>query len=359
MPAPRRYALILAGGRGTRFWPRSRARQPKQLLKLVGGRTLLRETFDRLRPLIPPSRFWILTNRELSGEIARQLPDVPKRQILAEPAARNTAPCIALAARIIHEEDPNALLGVFPADHHIAHAAAYRRLLRPAFQAASQGKLVVLGIQPRWPETGYGYLEFPPGVRPGALSASPVLRFREKPDLATAREFVAAGRFYWNAGMFFWRAQTYLEAMRRYLPRMAALLDGLPRFGDRRFAARLAEIYPRAENISVDFGIMEKADNVAGVAAADIGWNDLGGWSAVYDLLPKDSQSNAARGQLVAHNSAGNYVEAEGKLVALVGVNNLVVVDTGDALLVADRERAQQVGELVRVLEKRGRKDLL
>ena len=357
MAASRRYALILAGGRGTRFWPLSRTHLPKQLLKLAGGATLLRQTFERLRPSIPPGQFWVLTNGRLRGEIIRQLPEVPKHQILAEPAARNTAPCIGLAARIIHQQDPSAILGVFPADHHIARPAQYRRLLRPAFQSASQGKLVALGIQPRWPEVGYGYLEFPPGVRPGPVTVA-VLRFREKPDLGTAREFVAAGRFYWNAGMFFWRADVFLEALRRYLPRTAALLDSLPPFGSRKFASALAEVYPRCESVSVDYAVMEKADNVCGVPAEEIGWSDLGSWNALYELLPKDAQQNVARALLVAQNSAGNYVESD-KLVALLGVENLVVVETADALLVADRSRASQVGELVKLLEKRGRKDLV
>ncbi len=359
MQKPRRYALILAGGRGTRFWPRSRARAPKQLLRFFGPRSLLEETYERLRPMIPAERFWILTNDHLRSEIARQLPEVPRRQILAEPVQRNTAPCIGLAARIIQDIDPGAVLGIFPADHHISRPVRFRRLLRPAFHAAAQGKLVVLGIQPRWPETGYGYLEFPAGAVPGSETVWPVQRFREKPDLPTAREFLAAGRFFWNAGMFFWRTDVFLEALRRHLPRVSSLLMSLPPLKDRRFRARLAETYPRCENISIDYGVMEKADGVAGVAADDIGWNDLGSWNAVFDLLAKDPQNNATRGPLLAHSSAGNYVEAPGKLVALVGVQNLVVVDTPDALLIADRARAQQVGEVVRALEKRKRTELL
>ncbi|MCS6953740.1 MAG: mannose-1-phosphate guanylyltransferase [Bryobacterales bacterium] len=353
------YGLIMAGGRGTRFWPRSRKRMAKQVLRLFGERSLIQQTVDRLRPLIPPERIWILTNPYLRAEIVRQLPEVPKRQILAEPAQRNTCPCIGLAARILESLDPDAVMGVFPSDHVIARPARYRRMLRPAFRAARDGKLVVLGIQPRWPETGYGYIEFPEGVRAGALEPIPVLQFREKPDLETARQFVAAGRFFWNAGMFFWRASVFLDALRRYLPQTAQLLDELPPFGSRKFHEAVARLYPRCENISVDYAVMEKATNVVGLAADDIGWNDVGSWNAVYELLAHDRDGNAARSEALFVHSSGNYVDAEGKLVALVGVRDLVVVDTPDALLVADRRQAQKVGDVVKLLEQQKRDELL
>ncbi len=359
MAARRQYGLILAGGRGTRFWPRSRRRTPKQLLPFFGERTLVQETVERLRPLIPPERLWILTNRDLQRAMRRQLPEIPPRQILAEPEPRNTAPAIGLAARIVHEQDPDAVLGVFPSDHHIARPGLYRRLVKAAFKGAGQGRLMVMGIEPRWPETGYGYIEFPDGTRPGGFDAVPVLRFREKPDLETAKEFVAAGRFYWNAGMFFWRADVILDALRRYLPRTAGLLDSLPPFSSRRFASALRETFPKAENISIDYAVLEKADNVAGVVAGDIGWNDLGSWNAVYELLARRPGENVVRGDVLTLESEGNYVEAGGKLVALVGVRDLVVVDTGDALLVASRSEAQKVGRVVKLLEKQKRGDLL
>ena len=198
-----KYGLILAGGRGTRFWPRSRRARAKQVLKFFGERTLIQQTVDRLRPVLPPERIWILTNHHLRAEIVKQLPEVPKRQILAEPVQRNTAPAIGLAAHILQSLDPDAVMGVFPADHVIAKPREYVRLLRPAFQSAAQGNIVVLGIQPRWPETGYGYIEFPEGVSPAPASAAGV-SFREKPDAPTAEGFLA-GNFYWNAGMFFWK----------------------------------------------------------------------------------------------------------------------------------------------------------
>ncbi len=353
------YGVIMAGGRGTRFWPRSRRSRAKQVLKVLGERSLIRQTVDRLRSLLPAERIWVLTNDYLRAEIVRQLPEIPRRQILAEPAQRNTAPCIGLAAHILRSIEPHAVMGVFPADQVIGRPARFRRLLPAAFRAAARGRIVVLGIQPRWPETGYGYIEFPEGVRPGSLRPVPVVRFREKPDLATAEEFVVAGRFYWNSGMFFWRADVFLESLREHLPKAATLLAALPAFSSRAFPRRLREAFPRCENISVDYAVLEKARGVVGLPADDIGWNDVGSWNAVYELLARDAAGNAGRAELLAVASRGNYVDAEDKLVALLGVEDLIVVDTPDALLVADRARAQQVGELVKLLEQRRRQDLL
>ncbi|MEO8132266.1 MAG: sugar phosphate nucleotidyltransferase, partial [Bryobacteraceae bacterium] len=202
MTNPHHYGLILAGGRGTRFWPRSRRSKAKQVLAFDGDRSLIQQTVDRLRPVLSPDKIWILTNDHLRDEIVSQLPEVPAAQILAEPAQRNTAPAIGLAAQILQSLDPGSVMGVFPADHMISRPDRYIELLRPAFRAADSGGIAVLGIQPRWAETGYGYVEFPEGVTPGSLNPESVLSFREKPDAAKAAEFLAARRFYWNAGMF-------------------------------------------------------------------------------------------------------------------------------------------------------------
>jgi mannose-1-phosphate guanylyltransferase len=353
------YGLILAGGRGTRFWPRSRRASAKQVLRFFGDRSLIQQTVDRLRPVLPPERLWILTNPHLRAEIVRQLPEVPARQILAEPAQRNTAPAIGLAAQILHGLDPESVMGVFPADHLIARPRAFQRLLKPAFRAAESGQIVVLGVQPRWPETGYGYIEFPKGGRLTPGTPVPVRRFREKPDARTAARFLAAGHFAWNAGMFFWKTSVLLEALRRYLPKTASLLAGLPRFGARGFAARLAEVFPRCDNISIDYAVMERASRVTGIPTGDIGWNDVGSWNAVYELHRRDRHGNALRGPALIQASSRNYDDAENKLVALLGVHDLIVVDTPDALLVADRRRAQQVGDLVKLLEKAGHHHVL
>lgn len=358
--ASNRYGLILAGGRGTRFWPRSRRARAKQVLSFFGERTLIQETVDRLAPVLPPENIWILTNELLRGEIVKQLPEVPKRQILAEPCQRNTAPAVGLMAHLLNQMDPDSTMGVFPADHVITKPARYVRLLRPAFKAAEQGKIVVLGIQPRWAETGYGYIEFPKGVQPGLGIPIDVQAFREKPDLATARKFLNAGRFYWNAGMFFWRTSVLLEALRQHLPKTAALVESIPPITNRGFGAALAKTFPQCENISVDYAVLEKADNVVGLAADDMGWNDVGSFNAVYELHADKPGANIAQREILSLDSTGNYVDTgEGKLVALLGVKDLVIVDTPDALLVADRQRAQQVGDLVKMLEKQQRDELL
>jgi mannose-1-phosphate guanylyltransferase len=353
------YGLILAGGRGTRFWPRSRKRSAKQVLNVVGERSLIQATVDRLTPVIPPERLWVLTNDHLRDTIIRQLPEVPKQQILAEPMQRNTAPAIGLAAQILHSLDPQSVMGVFPSDHVIGKTPVYRAVLKAAFKGAAAGNLMVVGIQPRWPETGYGYVEFPKGVQSGASTSIPVRKFHEKPELPKAKRYVNAGNYYWNSGMFFWRTDVLLEQLRLHLPRTATLLASLPPFGARSFQAQLKQAFPLCDSISIDYAVLEKAGNVHGIAAGDFGWNDVGSWNAVYELLERDAQGNSIALESIALDSHNNFVDARGKLVALVGVRDLLVVDTPDALLVAHRDHAQRVGEIVKALEKRNRHDLL
>lgn len=356
-PLPHFHALIMAGGRGTRFWPRSRRSRAKQVLPVLGPASLIRQTFERLLPVVPPDRFLIITNAYLQEEIARQLPEVQANQVIAEPAQRNTAPCIGLAARILLDRDPEAVMGVFPADHVISRPRPFLRVLRGACRTAA-GSLVVLGIRPRWAETGYGYLELPPSSSPGR--PAPVRRFCEKPDAATARRFLRSGNFYWNSGMFVWRASAIERALRQHLPKTAAALDAIqPDPASPGFAASLSAHYRRCDNISIDYAVLEGAANIVGFPCPELGWNDVGSWNAVYDLLRRGRLGNVARSETVFHDSAGNYVDAPGKLTALVGVEDLIVVDTPDALLVVRRDRAQQVGEVVKALEKRGREELL
>ena len=313
---------------------------------------------DRLRDEIPPENIWIITNEFLQQEIRQQLPELPPQQIIAEPAQRNTAPCIALAAEILAQTDEDAILGVFPADHLILKENRFRDFVRAAFEEAESGGIVVLGIQPRWAETGYGYIEFPRATKPGTMESVSVASFREKPDATTAKKFVEAGHFFWNAGMFFWKAETILDLMRHHQPKTATLLAGLPQFENAEFTSKLAEAYPLCEDISIDYAIIEKAQNVSGIAVDDIGWNDVGSWEAVYDLAEKDCNGNASRGELIAETSRGNYVDAS-KTVALLGVDNLVIVDTPDALLIANRSKSQDVSRLVKTLDAQKREDLL
>jgi mannose-1-phosphate guanylyltransferase len=353
------YGLILAGGRGTRFWPRSRKRSAKQVLNVVGERSLIQATVDRLAPVIPPERLWVLTNVHLREEIARQLPEIPKRQVLAEPAQRNTAPAIGLAAHILQSVDRDAIMGVFPADHVIGKAAVYRGVLQAAFKGAAAGNLMVVGIQPRWPETGYGYVEFPDGTKAGGTAPIAVKRFREKPDLPAARRYVAAGNFFWNSGMFFWRTGVLLDELRRHLSKTATILAALPPFGGRKFREQLQSSFPLCDNISIDYAVLEKAANVRGIAAADFAWNDVGSWNAVYELLPRDECGNVVTRDSICLEAHNNFVDARSKLVALLGVDDLIVVDTPDALLVAARDKAQRVGDIVKELERRKREELL
>jgi mannose-1-phosphate guanylyltransferase len=356
------YGVILAGGRGTRFWPLSRRSRAKQVLPASifgagGERTLIQQTVDRLKPVLPAERIWILTSQTLRGEIVQQLPEVPERQILAEPAQRNTAPAIGLAAQILHRMDPNAVMGVFPSDHMILKPARYLRYVRAAFQAGVAGRLAVLGVEPRWPETGYGYLEFPKGVVRGSLTPIPVLRFREKPKLKVAKRYFEEGNFAWNAGMFFWHTGVFLAELRTHLPKTAAVLDGLPPFAGKPFADALAQAFPKCEDIAVDKAVMEKSKNVVGFAMDDIGWSDVGSWNAVQELLPKDGAGNSAADAIFAE-SADNYVHSH-RMVAMLGVKDLIVIDSHDALLICHRKKAQKVGELVKMLEREKRSELL
>jgi mannose-1-phosphate guanylyltransferase len=358
------YAVILAGGRGTRFWPRSRRKHPKQLMNFWGETSLLQQTFERLRPLIPPENFWVFTNEYLAAAVVNQLPEIPREQIVAEPVQRNTAPCAGLAAELIFRRDPEAVLGVFPSDHAILRPAAFRNVVKLAARTARAGKIVVLGIQPRWPETGYGYMEFRTRPDLKKLQALPVKQFREKPSFEVAESYLRAKRFFWNSGMFFWKASVLRDALGRFLPNTAAIVSSI---ADRaapngskpgRLKRALSTLYPACENISVDYAVLEKAPNVAGIPC-DMGWNDMGSWRAVYDLLPHDTQDNVLRSEAVIFDSSGLYLDVPGKLVSVVGLKDVVVVETPDALLVAHRDRAQDVSRMVAELEKSGREDLL
>lgn len=367
---PEAHAVVLAGGRGTRFWPRSRTRTPKQLLNIVGEETMIQQTVARLAPLFPPTRVWVVTNDEQSAEVRRQLPSVAARHVLAEPVGRNTAAAIGLAAvHLLHAASPDALMAVLPADHVIALGERYRRIVRAALEVAARpdpGPLVCLGIVPTRPDTGFGYIEFAKNSsRPGSggaeqVAGEPVLsvrRFAEKPPLATARRYMASGRYLWNAGMFFWRASTFLALLQRLLPQThKALMRLADTIGTPRYNAALRRIYPKLENISVDYAILEPASrdrrrSPVFVVPAEIGWSDIGSWAAVYELLAAKNGENVAAGRVLALEAAGNFLWSPNKLIAAVGVSDLVVVDTHDALLICARDRAQDVGRIVKELE--------
>jgi len=345
--------LVLAGGSGTRFWPVSRRRRPKQLLSLEGERSLLQATVDRLRPLVAPERIWISTTADLAPDVRAQLPEVPPGQVLLEPAGRNTAPAIAWSLLAMPADRRAGPVAVLPADHRIAAPEPFLAALAAAREAvAGSDRVLALGVTPDRPETGFGYLEVGEPL-PGPTGLCRVVRFTEKPDLATAERFLAGGRHLWNAGIFVFRGDALLGHLRRLAP---ALWEGLARIA--AAPGRLAELYPALPSISIDHAVMEKLDEIA-ILPLDCGWNDLGSWSALAEVLPADGQGNVARGDLVAVEAGGNLVFAEHGTVALLGVSDLVVVSTGDAVLVMPRERAQEVRRIVDELARRGREGLL
>lgn len=359
--------MILAGGRGTRFWPRSRKSTPKQLLDIVSAKTMLRETAERLAPLFSPQQMWVVTNAEQAPAVRRELPRVPHAQILAEPVGRNTAAAIGLAATHFAKTHGDAVMAVLPADHYIADAAGYRRIVNAALELARHpGHLVVLGIPPTRPETGFGYIERAGAAgKPGGVPAYFVRRFTEKPKLAVARKYVASKKYDWNAGMFFWRVSTFLECLRRFLPETYGALGELQQHvGMPSYAQALARIYPQLENISVDYAVMEPTTRPRSFARvfvlpAKIGWSDIGSWAAVYELLAKKKGANVSGGHHFAHDASGNFFWSPKKFVAAVGVHDLVLVETEDALLICPRDRAQDVGKIVKRLEEEKRHHLL
>ena len=375
MPELPTYAVILAGGRGTRFWPRSRTRTPKQLLNIVGRDTMLQQTAARLKPIFRDAQIWLVTNHEQAQGASAQLRRVPKAQILSEPVGRNTAAAIGLAAIHVRHATKraggDAVLAVLPADHYIADAARYRQILQEALQVAAEpGQMAVLGIPPAYPETGFGYIEraeneTKPEISAGDEQVFRVARFTEKPPREIAREYVNSGRYYWNAGMFFWRVSTFLENLQRFLPKTFGLLEQLAAtIGTRKYGAALERIYPKLESISVDYAVLEPATRQVGrspvfVLPAEVGWSDIGSWAAVYQLLAESSGENVASGPHVAIDSAGNFLWSPKKFVAAVGLRDLVIVETDDALLVCPRDRAQDVGKVVKWLEENKRRDLL
>ncbi|NUQ75315.1 MAG: NTP transferase domain-containing protein [Polyangiaceae bacterium] len=377
-PTHRVYALILAGGAGTRFWPASRAARPKQLLPLLGDEPLLRETALRVLPLCSGEgtstsgweRIIVASGRHLAEPTAQILPELPAQNLLAEPSPRNTAPCIGWAAAVVARRDPEAVLMVLPSDHHIGDPARFREVLSVAVESAARGVITTIGIRPTHPETGYGYIEVETKAAAGAGRPTPLkgLRFVEKPSLARAEEFLQSGRFFWNAGMFFFRAKDMLAAIRKTLPALAAGLDAFDqaaKAGPENELAEIARVFPQLPSVSIDKGVMEHVDRL-NVVPGEFGWSDIGSWLSAWQLAAKDEHGNASPEGAVFVGARRNHVvdlrpRAEGskRVIALVGVEDLVVVETGDALLVVPKDRAQDVREVVEKLRARGDDELI
>ena len=350
VPKERRYAVLMAGGSGTRFWPWSRRTQPKQLLALAGRNSMLRETVDRVRGLVPDSNVIVVTGSPLREAVQADLPHVDPRSILCEPEGRNTAACVGWAALEVASRDPEGVMVVLPADHVVGPPEAFEAALDAAMTVADRSRrLVTFGIRPTEPAVGYGY------IRTGEplvdlASACSVASFHEKPTPERAQEFFDSGEYYWNSGMFAWRADVILEELAVHLPELSRDLHAME---TRREGGTIEQVvidrcYPGLESISIDHGVMERSERAA-MLPAEFSWSDIGSWDAVAELWPEDSSSNRSRDRIISVESSGNVVAA-GKPVALLGVKDLVVVDSGDALLVCPRDRAQDVRKIVDAL---------
>lgn len=351
------HAVIMAGGSGTRFWPQSTEARPKQFLNIFGERTMLQDTVDRITPLVSADRVWVITNDKYVDLVQEQLPDVPANNIVGEPVGKNTAPCVAAAATLIQEKDPDGTMVVLPADHLIGKPETFLSILETAKTKAQEpGALVTIGIKPDHPETGYGYIEFDEDTSEDVKGhqVKTVDQFREKPDLETAKEFIESGNFLWNSGMFIWKASTILEKFQRHLPTIFDEVEKLKSsVGTDNQKEAVDEFYYGCTSISIDYGIMEQADSVY-VVPGSFEWNDVGSWRAVYDLRSKDEDGNVIQTNTSATADAkDNLIQSEsGKMIALVGVENLAVVETDNAILVCDLDNSQGVKKVVNKLRK-------
>lgn len=351
----------MAGGSGTRLWPRSRSTQPKQFLPLLSERTMIQETADRVAELSTPEQLYVITGQEYAGIVQRQLPQMPARNIIAEPSGRGTAPAIGLAALYMRRANPDGVMAVLSADHLIRNATGFRTALRAAEHAARDGALVTLGITPSEPNTGYGYIQRGEQLtKAEGLEIFRVARFAEKPDRATAEHYLAEGGYEWNAGIFIWRTDAILSAIERFLPNLHHRLMRIDAaIGTPEEQAVIAEAWGEVENITIDYGVMERADRVA-VVPVDIGWSDVGDWHTLTALMGEEEASNVIVGPHVTLDTNASLVYSDsGRIIATIGLDHMLVVDTGDALLIAPRSRAQDVKKIVDELRRTGRDGVL
>jgi mannose-1-phosphate guanylyltransferase len=354
-------AVIMAGGVGSRFWPRSRERSPKQLLPMLGVETMIQLTVQRLQPLIQPEDVIVITNAVTGAQVRAQLPAVPPQSVIEEPIGRNTAPCIALAAQYVERTDPGAVMVVLPADHLIADVHRFHAALQAACQLAEHERaLVTMGILPTRPETGYGYIQVGEALkRPEPPAARRVIRFAEKPDIETAKRFLASGDFLWNSGMFVWRSDVILEAVDRHLHDLSVALAPLrSSFGTPGFVSQLDVIYRQIRSISIDYGVMEKAEHVY-VVEGDFGWNDVGSWDEVANIRDHDDRGNSVQGNVFLDGVQNSLVLSDAPFTAAIGVQDLIIINTADALLVCRRGESQDVKKIVDYLRRKHMTELL
>jgi mannose-1-phosphate guanylyltransferase/mannose-6-phosphate isomerase len=352
------FAVIMAGGSGTRFWPLSREKTPKQLLKIGGADTLVQQTVTRVQSFVPQKYIFFVTNQGLAADIKAQMlarfGGDWDRNFILEPFARNTAPALGLAALHLERIDPEAVMLVLAADHAIRDASVFRSCIFAAERAAQQDYLVTIGIKPHSPETGYGYIKAgDPCPESGLESVRRVQQFVEKPDLATAQKYVSTGTYYWNSGMFVWKVRTFLQEIERHMPDLhQALRQIRERIGQGDLAAIVTSVFAKLDAVSVDYGVMERT-NRAAVVPADMGWSDVGSWPALEEVSDKDSAGNVIVGNVIDIGSENSVIYADHRLVATIGLRDAVVVDTPDATLVCPKDRAQDVKKVVAELKKR------
>ncbi len=344
------YPVVMAGGSGTRFWPLSRKARPKQFLALATNRPLIVETVNRLKGLVTPGRTYVVCGPVHARTVRRLLPRLPAANVLVEPIARNTAPAIGLATLHVQARDPDGVLAVLPSDHHVADVPGFQAVLRHAAEVARSGALVTIGIRPTRAETGYGYIRTGEPIDGGAAR---VRAFVEKPDAPTAAGYLASGEYLWNGGIFVFTARAMRDAIERHMPELAAVLDRIaPTVGTARHAAALKKYFPTAPSVSIDYGVMEKARDIA-VVPGDFGWSDVGSFAALPEVRPADRDGNVVVGEgAVLVDSAGCVVVGSGRPLGLVGLKDMVVVDSGDALLVVPRDRSQDVRAVVQALKR-------
>ncbi len=347
----------MAGGSGTRFWPLSRNKKPKQLLKIVGNRTMLQMTVDRLSKCKKTESVYISTRKDLVTAIKRDIQGIPPNNIIPEPSSKNTAPCIGLSALEIAKIDGEAVMGIFPADHLIVGHRSFEKSLNQAAKVALKNEgLVTIGIQPTFPSTAYGYIQYDPDSRIGKLDAFPVRTFAEKPHLNAAKRFIESGDFLWNSGIFVWRVNVFLDQLGEYMPELSNHLLKI----DKRIKAgrSFRDIWSEIEPDSIDYGLMEKTDSIY-IVKSDFKWNDLGSWNAIYNEMPKGKSGNLIKGNGIVLNGKNNYIHNENHFTAIVGLENIMVINTPDATLIVNKDNVEDVRKVVNYLKEKDRKELL
>ena len=354
-------AVIMAGGVGTRFWPLSRKQKPKQFLPIISDKTMIEETALRLSPLVSPSRIYTIANRAQSKTINSLLPQIPEENLLVEPMGKNTAPSLMLATAAVFLQNPDAIVIALPADHLIKDVARFLKKLEAAGQAALEGvRIVTFGIPPSYPSTGYGYIQIYPQESTDLSGETffSVEKFKEKPGVEQAKEFLADGNHFWNSGMFLWQAKTFPLKLEQYAPELFPFWEKMIKALEQKQESLLVSVFDDIPSISIDYALMEKAQPVW-MSRGDFGWSDVGAWSSLFDVWAKDERGNAMRGDGMLLDSSRCLVHNPGKTTALVGVEDLIIVDTEDALLVCRKDCDQKVKQVVELLKKRGKKEHL